>query len=137
MHPTEKGQTPVENSLIAKWLHDGTAAIVARPYLLQGIRDGWVRIQKAMRLYLRMKIENPAQANPARVGAEAVGAVQEFVRGGYYKSHLPNAPSTIKRKGSDTPLIDKGFLINSVTFVARPGEDPKGWPTSNAVEAKD
>jgi hypothetical protein len=27
----------------------------------------------------------------------------------------PNKPSTIKRKGSSTPLIDKGDLINSIT----------------------
>lgn len=29
----------------------------------------------------------------------------------------PNAPSTIRRKGSDNPLIDKGHLRNSIRYV--------------------
>jgi hypothetical protein len=32
---------------------------------------------------------------------------------------MPNAPITIARKGSDTPLIDTGFLMQSTTFVTR------------------
>lgn len=31
----------------------------------------------------------------------------------------PNKPSTIKRKGSDTPLIDTGALRASITYVIR------------------
>lgn len=31
----------------------------------------------------------------------------------------PNAPSTIKRKGSDRPLIDTGTLRRSLTYVVR------------------
>lgn len=31
----------------------------------------------------------------------------------------PNAPSTIKRKGSDRPLIDTGALRQSITYVVR------------------
>ncbi len=31
----------------------------------------------------------------------------------------PNAPSTIKRKGSDRPLIDTGAMRKSITFVVR------------------
>ena len=31
----------------------------------------------------------------------------------------PNAPSTIKKKGSDNPLIDKGILRQSITSVVR------------------
>ena len=35
----------------------------------------------------------------------------------------PNAPSTIKAKGSDRPLIDTGQLRNSVTYVIRREND--------------
>jgi hypothetical protein len=41
------------------------------------------------------------------------------VRGDYFKSVTPNAPGTIEAKGSDTPLIDTGFMINSTTFVTK------------------
>ena len=29
---------------------------------------------------------------------------------------VPNAPATIRRKGSDRPLIDTGQLVNSVEY---------------------
>lgn len=43
--------------------------------------------------------------------------VQNDVKGGI-KEGLPppNAPSTIAAKGSSTPLVDKGILINSVRY---------------------
>ena len=31
----------------------------------------------------------------------------------------PNAPATVKRKGSSQPLIDTGNLRKSITFVIR------------------
>ena len=35
-------------------------------------------------------------------------------------THLaPNAPSTIAKKGSSTPLIDTGALLNSITYEVR------------------
>ena len=46
-----------------------------------------------------------------------MGAVQKFVRSDYYKTNVPNSSKTIKFKGSDTPLIDGGDLINSLEFV--------------------
>jgi hypothetical protein len=139
MHPQKKGGKAVENATLAQWLHDGTASIPARPYLRQGIREGWVAIQKMMSAYLKEKIRNPTKADPKKIGAVAVGAVKELVQGqAYYREHIPNAPSTIKgKKGKDNPLIDTGFLINSITFVARNGPEPKNFPTTNAVEAKD
>ena len=32
---------------------------------------------------------------------------------------VPNAPSTIARKGSDRPLIDNAQMLNAVTYVVR------------------
>jgi len=42
--------------------------------------------------------------------------VQEYVRSDAYKSSAPNSPETIARKGSDTPLIDGGDLVNSLAY---------------------
>lgn len=47
------------------------------------------------------------------VGVVAVGEVQEQIRRGDY---VPNAPSTIARKGSAKPLIDTGRLIQSIGY---------------------
>jgi hypothetical protein len=103
---------------LAEWLHDGTATIVARPFLLQGLGAGMGEIRKAMKLYLaeKAKREN-VESLRLRVATTAVGAVQEFVRGDYYKTMLPNAPATIRAKGGkDTPLIDTGALIDATTY---------------------
>lgn len=49
-----------------------------------------------------------------RFGLYAVGRIQARIAAGIAP---PNAPSTIARKGSSTPLIDKGQLRSSVTHV--------------------
>ena len=115
----------LDAATLAQWLNDGTAAIPARPYLLQGIRSEMSAIRKAMKLYLEEKRDNP-NATPVKVAVMAVGAVQEFVRGDYYKTTIPNAPGTIRGKGGkDTPLIDTGALVDSVTYVVGKTEPSK------------
>jgi hypothetical protein len=108
----------VENATLAEWLHNGTADVAARPFLLQGIRSELEAIRGAIKSYHQERMKGK-EGNLAKIGALAVGAVQRFVRSGYYKGKIPNAPSTIKRKGSDTPLIDSSFLVNSTAFVVR------------------
>lgn len=49
-----------------------------------------------------------------RVGLKAVGIVQEAISAGI---DPPNAESTIKAKGSSTPLVDDGTLRQSITYV--------------------
>jgi hypothetical protein len=52
----------------------------------------------------------------------AVGAVQEFVRGDYYRTNVPNSPKTIEYKeGGDKPLIDSANMIQSLQFVVQDG----------------
>ena len=51
-----------------------------------------------------------------------MGAVQRFVRSGYYKANVPNSRHTVEFKGSDTPLIDGGDLVNSLEFVVEGGK---------------
>jgi len=108
----------IDNADLAEALHDGTAAIPARPFLLQGIGSEMVEIRKAIKEYHEIRMTGK-EGNLAKIGALAVGAVQRFVRGAYYRSKIPNAPSTIRRKGSDLPLIDTGFLMQSTTYVTR------------------
>ena len=96
-----------------------------RPFLQDGIRANLVEINKAIREeYLRRLMGKPS--NLDKIGVIAVTGVQEFVKGDYYKSHTPNAESTIKRKTSkegnkkgqfkDKPLIDTAQMINGLTY---------------------
>lgn len=137
MHPAKHGGPGVENSLLARWLHDGTARIVARPYLLQGIRSGIEEIKRALRRHWDLIIREGKDGDLERIGLTAVAAVQSFVRGNFYRGMLPNSAETARRKGSDTPLIDTAFLINSVTWIKGPMKDQKyATASKHTIEAK-
>jgi len=58
-----------------------------------------------------------------RVGVIAVAKVQQFMT--ELKSP-PNAPSTIKKKGSSNPLIDSGALRQSITSKIETGKPQEG-----------
>lgn len=120
-----KGGSDVENNAqgvsqttaeLAAQLHYGSALIPARPFLDDGIRHGKEDLQKAIGEQLK-KLKDGEKPNWDKVGTMAVGKIQEFVRSDYYKNAVPNSEQTIKEKGSDTPLIDGGDLIGSMTYI--------------------
>ena len=51
-----------------------------------------------------------------RIGAIAAGEIQDEITN---LSEPPNAPVTIERKGSSNPLIDSGFMRQSVDWKVR------------------
>lgn len=51
-----------------------------------------------------------------QIGARAASISQEAISAGIDPA---NAPATIKRKGSSTPLVDTGRLRQSITWVVR------------------
>jgi len=106
---------PVDTAELAKQLHYGTAAIPARPFMEDAIKQNAGQITAAMRQEAE-KIKNGQKPNWKKVGTMAVGAITEFVRGDYYKQRVPNSPRTIEYKGSDHPLIDGANMIQSLTF---------------------
>lgn len=105
-----------ETSELAKELYFGSSRTPARPFLKDGVEQNKAEIRSVMET--QAKSETP---NWDKVGTVAVGKINEFVRGGYYKEHVPNSPATIERKGSDTPLIDGADLINSLTYIVAKG----------------
>ena len=111
---------PIETAELAKELSYGTATIPARPFLEEGIKSKEKELMAAMKQEAQKAIEGGA-ANWNKVGTMAVGAVQEFVRGDYYKSTKPNSKKTQEYKGSDKPLIDGGNLIQSLQFQVLSG----------------
>lgn len=114
----------MQNSELARLLHFGSKNIPARPFLYQSIASVREEVRQLIRDNLQKSIregrEPSGRESLEGIGAFLVGAVQSFVRGGFYKGAVPNAPRTIARKkGGDTPLIDMGFMINSTVYVTR------------------
>ena len=105
----------IETAELAKILTFGSANIPPRPFIEEGLLSEKEELLKEAER--QTANARKGQANWAKLGTKAVGAVQKFVRSDYYKTNVPNSRSTIEFKGSDTPLIDGGDLINSLEFV--------------------
>ena len=109
----EGGAQDVTVADVARWAELG----IGQP--MRSWLGGWVdehaaELDATMSAELRAIIRgerSPEQAS-ARVGAWIVGSIQERIARGI---EPPNAESTIARKGSSTPLIDKGQLRSSIT----------------------
>lgn len=54
-----------------------------------------------------------------KVGMQMQNDIKDNIRNGDW---TPNAPSTIERKGSSKPLIDKGKMLGSIHFEIRKGK---------------
>lgn len=105
-----KGGEP-NNPTIGAINQFGTEHIPARPWLDKGVEAGAEKITKtAIELFKRG--EDPRRVMDA-LGAVAVGEVQKYVT---ELDTPPNAPSTIRQKGSSNPLINTGALRQSITY---------------------
>jgi phage gpG-like protein len=84
--------------------------VPARPWLEPGVQSGTVEIIQ----YVRTEIAKGSTMDQVveGVGIVAAGATQQFMTD---LKTPPNAASTIRKKGSDNPLIDTGALRASVT----------------------
>ena len=113
----------MQMSELARKLHFGDSVIPARPFLYDSIisvrNDLNRRIREMHARSIKENREPRGEYSLEGIGAFLVGAIQKFVRGNYYKNTVPNAPMTIRIKGSDTPLIDTGQMINSTTYITR------------------
>lgn len=110
---------------------DGAPIVVIGAVQEFGSADGRIPERSFLRVPLRQNVDNIKKGFAAlsgqvsrgdisafqmldQMGARAVGYCQEAIETGIAPA---NAPSTIKRKGSATPLIDKGILKNAITYV--------------------
>lgn len=91
--------------------HFGNDRIPARPWLDVGVESATKEILGVIEDGGAGGLSTDQILN--QVGLVAVGAVQEFIT---ELDTPPNAPSTIKKKGSDNPLIDTGAMRASVTY---------------------
>lgn len=124
---------PIDNAELARDLHFGTMEIPARPFLEDGIRQNMGKLKRAMQDEVK-KVKEGGKANWNKVGTLAVGAINDFVRGDYYKQNVPNSDRTKEYKGSDHPLIDGADMINSLTFLVESGgQVSETYKTSKGV----
>ena len=111
---TKSGRPKMKRTL----LHHSVEGIPARPFLEEGMLDGINEINSQIEKYYKKKIEGDNSPTGLHaVAVTCIGAIQKFVRGDYYKSTKPNSHRTIVAKESDTPLIDTGQMINSLTYI--------------------
>lgn len=120
-HEGKDGEV-TEAAELAKQLYYGTAEIPARPFLTDAIEKNKDEIAEALKKEAKREMDG-GQANWAKVGSLAVGKIQEFVRGDYYRETIPNSPRTIEEKGSDKPLIDTSNLINATDYIVQGEND--------------
>ena len=131
-HKPKKGQKSVPPSLaqIAKVLNYGSAPqfkpdgsvqqrIPPRPFM-SVLKNEYGDYLKKVAADEANKIVNGTSNSGAffkAFGVRAKGALQRAMRKS--DEYVPNAPSTIKQKGSSRPLFDTGTLIRSVDYEVR------------------
>lgn len=99
---------------IAAWNELGTVHIPARPFLRQSVDDNLSKINS----FLQEKKNDLVRGTSAEQILKEIGIfqkdlIQEKITNG---SFAPNAPSTVKKKGSSKPLIDTGRMRQSVNY---------------------
>lgn len=107
---------------IALYNELGTDTIPSRPFLAQTVDQQGEAIKQASAEMVVQVVEGKMKGKQAlkNIGVLVKGAVQQQMVEGEF---VPNAPSTIQRKGSDKPLIDTGQLRQGVSYqICRKGE---------------
>ena len=99
------------NAQIGAINHFGNDRIPARPWLDVGVKSGNAEYIK--QIEAAAKNNEPLDLALERCGLLAVGFTQQYIT---ELSTPPNAPYTIKKKGSANVLIDTGQMRQSVTY---------------------
>lgn len=102
---------------VAAYNELGSSDTPARPFMRQSFENHEAELQAACDAANKVLTDGgTAQQALQKIGVFAKGLVQqEIVDGGF----APNAESTVKKKGSDKPLIDSGLMRESVNFVIK------------------
>lgn len=102
---------------VAAYNEYGSSDTPARPFMKQSFENHEDELQKACdRVNQTLNRGGTAEAGLKELGVFVKGLVQEEIVDGGFE---PNAPSTIKKKGSEQPLIDTGTMRQSVNYVIK------------------
>lgn len=100
---------------VAAWNELGTVNMPSRPFLRKSVDENEGKINS----FLQSKKRDLVRGVPAKQVLKEIGIfqkdlIQEKITEG---SFTPNAPSTVRQKGSSKPLIDTGRMRQSVDYV--------------------
>jgi len=119
----QSGDDPYEDGTdlvsVAAYNEFGSSSTPARPFMKQSFDNNEDKL-KAQGAKANRDLANGASAESIlkEMGVVVKGIVQqEIVEGDF----APNAPSTVRSKGSGQPLIDTGHMRQSVNFVIKKG----------------
>lgn len=101
---------------IAAWNELGTSTTPSRPFMRDSVDNHAEQINAFLKKQIALLAKGATTAEQVlkAIGVYQKGLVQKEIVDGTFE---PNAPSTIKRKGSDKPLIDTGKMRQSVNYV--------------------
>lgn len=117
----QKGDASSEDGVdlcdIAMWNELGTNEIPSRPFLRMSVDNNESQIVAFMEAQAK-SLEHGTSAEDVlkRIGVFTKGLVQDKIASGNY---VPNAEVTIRKKGSETPLIDTGKMRQNVNFFIK------------------
>ena len=90
--------------------------IPKRSFIIMPLQTHQEQIQKAVEPRMQAHLEaGDIKGIFVDIGIAAEGVIQDAFDSAGFGTWPANAESTIKQKGSDTPLIDKGLLRKSIS----------------------
>ena len=94
----------------------GTSTSPSRPFMAMSVDENADKINAFLKNQLKLLAQGKTTAEGIlkAIGVFQKGLIQKKIQNGDFE---PNAPSTIKKKGSEHPLIDTGTMRQSVNFV--------------------
>jgi len=102
---------------VAAYNEFGSSDRPPRPFMKQSFENHEPELKQACaHAYQTVSTGGSAEQALKQLGVFARGLVQEEIVNGDFE---PNAPSTIKKKGSEQPLIDTGFMRQNVNYVIK------------------
>ena len=103
--------TPV--AAVAAWNEFGTETIPERPFFRNALAESERSVGRILQGGLDTKKMVVDEQLAGRVGAHVQGKIRDSITA---LNEPPNAPSTVRAKGSSDPLMDTGTLRNSVDW---------------------
>jgi len=109
----------VDLAEIAMWNELGTVNSPPRPFLRQSVDSNASMITAMCKSQLQLLASKKTDARGVlnQLGIMQRGFIQKTIKEGEFE---PNAPSTIRKKHSDKPLIASGYMRQFVNYVIVP-----------------
>ena len=113
----ETGEAPADMVQIAAFQEFGTKDIPERSFIRAWHDTAAPQIQKLIQRLVLRYIDDKITMDVllAKLGVFAQGGMRKYLRD---LKEPPNAPATIRAKGSANPLIDTGQLLAFIHYIA-------------------